>query len=259
MKRLYYFLKNYIIDIITALVGILGVGLAWRYGTTTAMQQSISLVVVVLTLLAIIYFRSRERGFVFSPLTLPRDKNFWLGYGVFQLARVQNAFEITNADPGYIHSRVLTWSDYKLTFDFKIAKYGLGIIVRAVNLANYVMMQIHETGINPHIRINGGWNVWQAKDVNLLFENPLRFGNWYKCEIYCDKDTIAVKIFSNREKVFERFWEIPRGTLIFSYKHSEEHQTVNIPFPITLEYGSIGFREYGDEKAYVKNVLVEKL
>src|SRR3989338_803892 len=118
MKRVYYFLKGYITDIITALVGVFGFIFAWRYGQTTAIQQGISLLAVVLTLLAIIYFRSRERGFIFSSLTLPRDKNFWVGYGVFQLARVQNAFEITNADPGYIHSHVLTWSDYKLAFDF---------------------------------------------------------------------------------------------------------------------------------------------
>lgn len=256
-------MKSYITDIITTLVGILGVVFASEYGTTVAMQQSVSLIVVVLTLLAIIYFRSRERGFIFSPLTLSKDKDPWVGYGVFQLARVQRAYEITNADPGYIHSEILTWSDYMLSFEFKIANWGgdggLGIIVRANNLANYIMLQIKRGGVGPHIRINGGWKVWQPNEAGLEFVEPLSLDAWYKCDVYCDKSTITVRLYSERKTIFDRVWEIPRGTLIFEYKHSEEYQTVHIPLTITLEYGSVGFRNWENEKAFIKNVLVQKI
>ncbi len=263
MKRIYYFLKSYIADIITALVGVFGVAVAWRYGTTISVQQSISLAVVVLSLLAIIYFRSRQRGFIFSPLTWRKDKEPWVGYGTFQFVRVQKAYEITNADPGYIHSEILAWSDYKLSFDFKIAHWGddggLGVIVRANNLANYIMLQIKRGGVGPHIRINSGWAVWQPTNAGLEFSESLSLDRWFRCDVYCDKSTITIRLHSGKDVVFDRVWEIPRGPLIFSYKHSDEDQTVNIPFPITLEYGSVGFREHDIEKAFVKNILVEKL
>jgi len=255
MKRIFYFLKTYFIDIVVSIVGAVGALYAWNYGQ----QEVTSLTVIFITLLFVIYLRSRAKNFVFSALTWRKDKEPWAGHGVFQFARVQRSFEITSADPGYIHSSILTWSDYKLSFDFKIAKYGIGVLVRAVNLANYVMLQITEKGIRPHIRINGGWKIWEDTETGLTFDNLLKIGEWYKCEVYCDKDTITIKLFSGKAKIFERFWNIPIGSLVFKFKKDENDVGTDISFPITLEYGSIGFREYGDEKTYVKNVLVEKL
>ncbi len=263
MIRLYYFLKKYTIDIATTFVGILGIIVTWQYETAVAIQQSISLIVVLVTLIAIIYFRSRERDFIFSSLTRPKDKNPWVGYGTFQLARVQGAYEITNADPGYIHSEILAWSDYKFSFDFKIANWGgnggLGIVVRANNLANYIMLQIKKGGIGPHLMINGAWKVWQPNEVGLEFPDPLSLDVWYRGDVYCDKSTITVRLYSARKIIFDRIWEIPRGLLTFAYKHSEEYPTVHLPLPITLEYGSVGFRNWGNEKAFVRNVLIEKI
>lgn len=259
MKRVYYFLKGLKKEFTTAVIGIVGVVFTWKFGDTLAVQQGVSLVVVVVTLFIIIYLRSKERDFTFSALTRRKDKDSWVGHGVFQFARVQNAYEITNAEPGYIHSHILTWSDYKLIFDFKLAKYGLGVVIRAVNLANYVMLQITQSGIRPHIRINGGWRIWEDAEAGLVFDNKLEFGTWYQCEIYCDKGTITIKMFSNRKKFFERFWNVPKGSVVFKFKKDENDEGTDIPFPITLEYGSIGFRQSGDEKAFVKNVLVEKI
>ena len=39
----------------------------------------------------------------------------------------------------------------------------------------------------------------------------------------------------------------------------DEMPKVDIPFPISLEYGSIGFRNDGDENALIKEVLIKKL
>lgn len=263
MKRIFYFFRAYIIDIVTAILGIVGVILAWNYSQTFAIQQIISLLVILLTSIIIIYLRSREREFVFSALTSRKDKESWIGHGVFQLARVQNAYEVTNADPGYIHSKLLAWSDYHILFDFKIANFGgdggLGVIVRANNLANYIMLQFKQRGVGPHVRINSGWKVWQPEEVNLIFPERLSTDLWYKCEIFCDKNTITIKLIKDGNKIFDRVWEIPRGSIIFEYKHSSEYPTMHIPFPIVLEYGSIGFRNYDNEKAFIRNVLIEKL
>lgn len=252
MKRIYYFLKNYLVDIVVAVVGSIGVLVGWD-------RQGISLLFVVLTLMTIIYLRSRERKFIFSALTWSKDKDSWMGHGVFQLARVQDAYAVTNADPGYIHADMLSWSDYKLSLDFQIANKVLGVVVRAINLANYIMLQVNVDGIRPHIRVNGGWAIKEAKDAGLVFREELSKDSWYHLEVCCDKGTISIKIFNKNKIIFDRVWEIPREPLIYTYKHSEENPTTYIPFPISLEYGSVGFRNWGDEKAFVKNVLVEKL
>jgi len=257
MKRIYFFLKAYYVDIAVALIGVFGVFAAWKYGQTTNIQQIVSLTVLVVTLLVIIYLRSREKDFIFSALTWRRDREKWIGYGTFQLSRVCSAYEIINADPGYIHSDVLTWSDYSLSFDFKIGNKCLGVIVRAVNLANYVMLQITPSGIRPHIRVNGGWKKWEAKELGL--DVGLSLDKWYKAIISCDKGEVFIGITCYDGTRFDRVWNIPVGNLVFNFKKEDKDTGVDIPFPINLEYGSIGFRNWGDEKAFVKNVLVEKL
>ena len=165
MKRLYYFFKNYISDLITAIVGILGILIIWNQNVSIVIQQIISLIVIGLTLICIIYIRIRERDFIFSSLTSRKDKDSWLEYGEFEYNRTEKAYEIRNADPGYIHSALLTWSDYCFSFDFKIANWGgndggLGTIIRATNLVNYMMLQVKKSGIAPHIRINrNAWSI----------------------------------------------------------------------------------------------------
>lgn len=263
MKRLYYFLKDFKIDILTTVCAIIGVLLTWIYAPTEKLKTIISIIVIFITLMVIIFSRSRNKDFVFSALTSSKDKEPWMGHGIFQIARVQDAYEITDADPGYIHSKVLAWDNYKFSFEFKIANWGgdggLGVIVRANNLANYIMLQFKQRGVGPHIRVNGIWKVWQPEEAELVFPEQLTTDSWYKCEIFCDKNTIIIKLFREDKRFFDRVWEIPRGNILFEYKHSSELATEHWYFPITLEYGSVGFRNWGNEKAFVKNVLVKKL
>lgn len=260
MKRFFYFAISYKIDLITALTGFaLAVG-TFYYFPEPKKQLAASALITALALLVMLYERMRERSFVFSALTRPKDKESWIGYGNFDHSRSEKAFSLTQADPGYVHSRCLLWADYKVTFDFKIVDRCLGVIVRAVDLANYVMLQITPTGIRPHIRINGGWKVWEASDVKLDFEHPLSLDRWYRCEIFCENDNIAVRLYHDRQMILNRNWSIPKGSLIFSFKTTEEDLSpVNIPFSISLEYGSIGFRNSGPEKALIRNILILKL
>jgi hypothetical protein len=136
----------------------------------------------------------------------------------------------------------------------------MGAIVRAVNLSNYLMFQIREDGIRPHIRINGGWRPWEHQEVGLTFENKLSLDSWYKCSLSCEKDLINITL-SNRKKVFfERSWAIPPGRIAFPFPQKEQDPNPpTIHFPVDLDYGTIGVRNSHEEKALVKNVLVEKI
>jgi hypothetical protein len=193
-------------------------------------------------------------------LTKRKNKDDWIGRGIFEYTRTENCFLITNSDPGYIYSKCLIWSDYKFSFEFKIIKKCLGAILRAVNLSNYVMLQITPSGIRPHIRINGGWKWWECSEVNLDFENRLSSDKWYTCLFSCEKGSINIKLFDGKNKIFDREWNIPQGSLVFQFKKDEQDLSpINIPFPINLEYGSIGFRNWDDEKALIKNILIEKI
>nr|WP_278248399.1 family 16 glycoside hydrolase [Niastella populi] len=175
---------------------------------------------------------------------------------------------MTDASTGFIYSDILNWNNYKLSFDFQIANWGtnddggLGIIIRANDLAQYGMLQIKRSGIGPHLYINGGWKVWQPKDVNMVFDEPVKVDSWYKCEISCDKSTVNIKIFLKRRRIFDRIWVIPAGVFMFKFDYKDENnkdQSSYMPFSLTPEYGSIGFRAWGPEKAFIKNVVVKKI
>jgi len=260
MKRIYYFALTLKYEALTFIGGIILAALTFRYVSDPKTLLVTSIIISTITLFAIIFIRLRERSFIFSSLTWRRDKSPWIGYGEFELFNAQKSFVLTNADPGYIHSGCLTWTDYQFNFDFKIANKCLGVIVRAVNLSNRVMLQITSTGIRPHIWINGGWNVWESKDVKLSFNEELSLDRWYRCRVTCEKDNIIIRLCYKKKTIFDRLWTIPKGSLDFIFKvREEEGKTVKFPFPINLEYGSVGFRNWMDEKAFVKNVLINKL
>jgi hypothetical protein len=256
MKRTYYFLKNYKIDLITAIFAILLLFVAhfFRHSFT------ISVIVVTLSILLIVYARSQDREFYFLPLTRRNDKRNWIGDGKFEYYEAYKCFIITDSESGFIYSKSLVWNNYDYEFDFKIINKCLGVIVRAVNLSNYVMLQINAGGIRPHIRINGGWKSWEAHETNFSFTSDLSLDEWKKCLISCEDNRIRIRILSNRLTIFDRVWEIPRGSLEFHFKRDpNDENPVKIPFPIDLRYGSVGFRDDGNERALVKNVLIKRI
>ena len=111
------------------------------------------------------------------------------------------------------------------------------------------------TGIRPHIRVNGGWSIWEAKEAGL--ETNISLDKWYRARISCDNGEIFIKLYCDDELIFDRNWKIPIGNVVFKFKYNEKESEV--PFSINLEYGSAGFRNSGDEKAFIRNVLIQKL
>jgi hypothetical protein len=260
MKSILYAFKHFKFDILTTLstIGLVSLAILLWQNQLTLMLTSVLMVTIFLII--IIYLKVKEKDFYFISLTKREDKEDWIGDGKFEYSRVSKCFQVTQASPGCIYSKCLNWSDYKYEFEFKLMKTCLGAVLRAVNLSNYVMMQITQTGIRPHVLVNGGWMAWEANTVNLEFPKELSFEEWYKCQLVCDKNTIHIKILRRNKKILDREWQLPQGVLAFSFKKDEEDtKPINIPFPINLEYGSAGFRNFGDEKALVKNVLFEKI
>lgn len=256
MKRTYYFFKNYKYDFIPTFFLISSAIVGYYIRSSLFL----SIAVIIISLIIIIFLRLRDKSFYFIPLTSRKDKDEWIGKGEFEYSRVKKCFQITSSDSGYIFSKCFMWSDYRYKFEFKIIKSYLGIIVRAINLSNYAMLQIGKDGIRPHIKVNGAWRVWEYKDVNLDFENTLKLDNWYECITSCEKDVINIKIFGDEGPIFDRDWIIPSGQINFIFKKDEEDKKpLLIPFAINLEYGTIGFRNSGNEKALLRNVLVERI
>lgn len=258
MRRIKYFFKNYKYDIIATISAIILVFVSQKFKN----YFWISFIIIFIFLLAIIYLRARNKDFYFISLTNRKQKDDWIGRGGFNYDRVDRCFYITESESGFIYSNCLTWSNYTMSFEFKIVKTCLGVIIRAVNLSNYVMLQITPNGFRPHIRINGGWKVWEAKDVELEFKKGLSIDRWYGGGISCEGNSIKIKVFdiNTKESIFDRVWDIKENILVFHYKEDVNNNgiTTKIPFSVNLEYGSIGFRNDGSEKALVKNVLIEK-
>lgn len=254
MKTVKYWCKAYKYEILTFVAAVL---LLW-------VQQDlwISLLINFVAVVIIIALRMRERAFYFISLEKRNDKDCWMGVGDFNYSITHKCFNVGHCDPGYLYSKALTWSNYKSEYDFKIINGALGSIVRAINLSNYIMLQISPKGINPHIRVNGAWYIETAVKANLVFDNlsALSLDQWYKCQICCENDSITIRIFDSSKKIFDRDWKIAKGYLNFPFKENEaDSNPKQIPLAINLEYGTIGFRNCGSERALVKNLLIEKL
>lgn len=260
MLSIKFFLRRYKVDIRAALFAVLLYILGFFLTQDAKLLLIWSLVVTFLSLGVIIYTRVKEKDFYFISLGNRKHREDWMGIGTFDYVRSEHCFRITNSDPGYIYSKTLTWNDYKLEFQFKILKKSVGVVVRAVNLSNLVMLQIFTHGVKPHIRVNGFYKWWEPEEAGLTFDKTLSLDKWYKGVFYVDKTSISIRIFDGSRLVCDRSWNIPQqGQMLYPAKRPElTDLEYNIPFSINLEYGTFGFRNWGDEEALVKNILVEK-
>jgi len=221
-----------------------------------------SIIITTVGLFFNILLLVRNRDFYYLSLTNRNDSEKWIGAGQFKFDRVNNCYSITGSDGGFIFSPTLFWDDYTLELDFKIVNTCIGVILRAINLSDYTMLQIREDGIRPHIKINGGWSITEAQKAGLVFKKDMISKDlWYKCRLSCDKNIIGIKILDLKYKtLFDRQWEIPTGSIKFSFNDDSGNPAKShIYFPINLEYGSFGFRDSHDEKGLIKNLLVRKI
>jgi len=260
MQRVRYFVRRYWPEFATALVAIVAAFATYQFATSPRLQLVWSVVITLIAMFIILSLRVRERDFHFTPLDRLSDRDDWVGYGIFEYSRMDHCYRITGSDSGYLFTKALNWSDYRLRFRFKILHSCIGVIVRATNLSNLVMLQINQPGISPHFRINGVWKRWEIAETGLAFHEGLRLGEWYDCDVKCDKAAVRVRIAQARKQVCDLAWTVTPAQLNFVIKTDEEGTPTNaIPVPASFEYGMIGFRDHGAELALVKDVLLEKL
>jgi hypothetical protein len=152
-----------------------------------------------------------------------------------------------------------SFRDYRFDFEFKIFHASIRAIVRATNLSNLIMLQIFDDRIRAHIRINGLWLAWDPPDTGLNFTEKLNLTQWHRCQLECDKNSIQIKSYHKNYAILYLPWKIPVFPLVFVAESHYKQTRMTIPFPINLEFGTIGFRNDGAENAAVKNSLLEKL
>ncbi len=272
-----FFFRRNKIEILTTLFAVIGYAISYFYVQQPGHAFAMSVAISLIAMLVLIYSKTRERDFYFISLRREKDKDDWIGDGTFRYERTQYAYSVTNSHSGFIFPKCLIWSDYKLKFDFKILKTSIGVILRATNLSNMVMMQIFDNGIKPHIRVNGFWQFWEPKEARLEFTKKLNLDDWYTCTMQCDKSSIRIRIFEwiehadpkepsekiiEHSPIFDRTWKIPSGHIAYQTQDTSLVGQIiksTVPFPINLEYGTFGFRNDGAENALVKDVLIEKI
>ncbi len=266
VKKLKYFILKYRRDLTSYIAAIILYILAFVYIGEPKTLLIFSIILTLLVLWITIFLRAKNRDFFYLSLTSRRDSDNWFGSGVFKYDRINKCHYITESEPGYIYSKTLMWDDYTLDFDFKIITTCIGVIVRAVNLSDYIMLQLRLDEVRPHIRINGGWKAYEVKETNLNIDPELSLDKWYHCLVACEKDIVQIKIVDSSDVILlEKQWTIPRGSILFRYTHNnstnkpKQVTTSEIPFHVNSEYGAIGFRNSSSEKALIKNILVKKI
>lgn len=258
MNKTKAFLRQYKYEFIAFIVNVISASFSiWLINP----QVAFVLVVVVFTLsmFMVIYFRTKDRDFYYLALDKPGGEQDWVGRGKFNYVRNENCFEITESHAGYIFPKTSNWDDYKFECDFKIVNKSLSCIVRAVNLSNYVMYQIFYDRIKPHLRINGEWIIMEES----IFEKKLKPDAWYKLITVCEKRSIRINIKDEEGTIVDRHFVIPAQMgVVYREVDSEGKETkreTRLMQNIDFDFGSMGVRNHGDERAFVKNVLVEKL
>lgn len=265
MKRIWFFLLGSKAEIISVVTSITVVMISFSYkDRLTALVITVAVLVVFLTILIYVRTRGDRRRFYYSPLTKPKEKDYWVGRGTWNYSKSNGAYLITDSMNGFIFNKCLLWGDYVVSFEFKIINENCGWIVRARDLSNYVMLQCRLDRINPLIKLHGIWWGRSPKDpgVNLTFDTQLHLDLWYKAIISCEKSHLTIQIRDQEQQpIFNRIWTIPKER-VFRYKEKigqEEKEGKPIALPIDLDFGTIGFRCWAYEKSLIRDVLIRKV
>jgi hypothetical protein len=116
-----YFFREYKKDLTVTLLTIIStIFTFFKFTDNPKVKFFLSLAIIFISLIAIIYFRMKEKDFHFVSFKNRKNKDDWIGRGVFEYSRTEKCFLIQDSDGGYIYSKALTWSDYKVSFDFKL-------------------------------------------------------------------------------------------------------------------------------------------
>lgn len=253
-----FFFRRYRDDLITLLSAILVYVVSAWFVKNPGLLLGLSVGISVLAAIVIVTLKARGRDFIWLSMRDREHGDGWIGQGGLVYARTEEGYRVTQSPDGVILADTLAWSDYCLRFMFRMEQTSLGVILRAANLGNLVMLQIFSDRIKAHIRVNGGWLVWDNLP-SLTFGSPLMLGSWYSCEVICDKRNVRIVVNAAGEDRPALTWTIPSGTVFFGASGPQIIGTLPIPFAVNYDYGAVGFRNDATESALLRHVLVERL
>ncbi len=258
MNRFKAFFRNYRYEITALVVDALVVVVAYSIGAQF-LVFFISLFIFVFSTFVVIYFRTKEKDFYYFQFNKPGQEQDWVGRGDLKFIRNEKCFEIKHSHVGYILPKTSNWDDYRYELDFKITNISFGFIVRAINLSNYVMFQIFNDYIKPHLRINGQWIILEKINITKKLDSS----RWYKLIVICEKKNVRITIKEKTKILFDKYYPIHNQLIIeqkdIDTKGEETSRKLRFKQDIDFDFGSIGIRNHGEEHAFVRNVFVEKL
>ena len=185
------------------------------------------------------------------------------------LSMADGSFVITDCDRGCISKIGINWENYTIKFKAKIVNLCLGIIIRAQDLDNYYLFKVNENRITPLRRLlafvisedkspNPGANLNPVENLAMQpeyeqftnlrpevgwqfntgeFHTPgfeatefPKINDWFNCKVVVNNQSIFIYI--NDQLCFERSNFLLNST------------------------GKFGFRNFGTERAYVKNLSI---
>ncbi len=259
MRKLQTMLKSHKYEIIAFLVNVVVAYITFQFFRNNLTVFVLSIIVFTTSLLIVIYQKTKDKDFYLISLDKPGDDTDWVGRGTFKYVRNEHAYEITNSSVGFIYPKTSLWDDYYFEGDFKILKVSLGLIFRAQNLSNCVMIQIFSDRIKSHLRMNGEWIVYSDEKTGINLSND----SWYKVQAYCEKRKIRIKISYKDKDLIDRHIEIPNSIAVVvrqeASKSNSSQDEIKQVLNVDFDFGSFGLRNFGNESALVKNVYVEKL
>ncbi len=261
--KLGYFLQKNWRELLSLIIAIITAFIAFNFSSQPGTIFWLTVISTIIFSILTLYFHLREKDFYFIALDDYANKEDWFGSGKFEFDKTNTAYIIADTDAGFIFSKSLLWKDYSFKGEFKILKRCLGVILRAKDLSNYVMLQIQKDSIRPHIRANGGYVAFETKNTGLTFEENIKDGDWCKFELIVKGEDIETKIIRGKKIIINKSWKIPSGNIaipVFN-KKDEKRKSLTHVFDITIsyDYGSIGFRNGHGERALVKNLLVKSI
>lgn len=260
-KKIFFFFRTNLSETIAFVIAVVGSLIAFWFTQQKDLLLWSSLVLALTLYLMVIVIKRVGKDFYFIFFEDERDSKDWIGNGSFNYYPKGKSFLIKDSEAGFLYSKCFGWVDYEFSLDFKILNQCLGVIIRAVDQSNYVMLQIGKTGIRPHIRTNGGWIPKEAEEFNLVYDKPFNDGDWYKLVINLKNNTVNIKIVNmNNVVAFERNWDILNGIVSIPVRDKDDKEKIVgiLDTHVNYAYGTLGFRNVAGEQALVKNLLIKK-
>lgn len=234
-------------------------------------------VLFVLTKTFLIWFISSQKStgvYMFKNHDWPSE---WIFNGKTEpLTKIDN-LHVKSSRAGCL-LRKYKWKNLRMTFDMKFAKsrvrpkMNVGLIFRADDLDNYFMLEILQdnpfdgqkiTGLKPHVRFHGGWELMDIE------EKHLDFSEFTKIILEVKEDTVT--FFYKDKPIFN--WILPTHVDVnhveAGSKQKDDSGQKDVlgqeivksvhEVPFRLACGMIGFRAHPGQGAIIKGLKIEPL